>query len=365
MGTRYAPLLKAKPAEIEVLSEIEDKADIIPIFELQEAPQFYIDKRTQKEKNKYSTATHASYFVDCVARRWNSPMFVDIHRVVGDRGPAPWWRLLLALTEMGPAQTPLPPVIHSNDDAEAISSAAPLAQGAQAAALRVALPHANISVLSNEISSVASLLSLPTESITVILDWGNRLEEHRLDDIEEGTRIAVDLLKDRCADIITLGTPNDDGCKQAGDWPLPRKEWWLWLRLQDSPSAVIYGDYALYPPTDPGGGRPSYGHLRYSHEDTLWVHRRGKPKEQAVDTPANLEGAFRLCCRHLTRSTHFYGADFSPSDQEIQDIANDVGPVRNTPGSTEKWREISFKHHLALVTRQLAAPPEPPPAGTE
>lgn len=361
MGTRYAPLLKAKPAEIEVLSGIQHKADIIPIFEMQEAPRYYIDKRDQKEKNKNSTATHASYFVDCVARRWNSPMFVDVHRVAGDRGPRPWWRLLSALAELSPVQTPLPPVIHPNDTEDAISAAALLAQGAQAAALRVAFPHANINALPNEIASVTDMLKISPENLTVILDWGARLEKHRLDDIEGGTRAAIKLIKDRCSDVITLGTPDDAGCQQAGDWSLIRREWWLWLRLQADPSTVIFGDYALYPPSDPGGGTPKYGHLRYSYEDTLWVHRRGIPKQAEIDTPANLEGAFRLCCRHLVNSTHFYGSEFSPSDEEIQEIAGSGG---KTPGKSDKWREISFNHHLALVAKQLAAPPDPPPAGT-
>lgn len=363
MGTRYAPLLKAKDAEIQVLSDTQYKDDITPIFELQLAPKLYVDKVSQTEKNKNSTATHASFFVDYIARRWNRPMFVDVHRVVGADSAGPWWRLLSVLADVGSVTAPMAPVIHLNDDPGVAAQARPLAKNAGSAALRVALPHPNINVISDEIHSIADSLEIDVENISVIFDWGERLEDHRLDDIDEGTRIAIDLLKGKHADIITLGTPDCSGCEQAGDWQLTRREWWLWLRLRSHLDSVVYGDYALYPPADPGYGRRSYGHLRYSYEDKLWVHRRGIPKTRDAGIPASLGGAFRLCCQAVVGSDHFYGPEFSDADEQIHKIATVLGD--KPTGSATDWRELSFKHHLEVVTRQLAAPPEAPPAGTE
>lgn len=360
----YTPLLKARDAEIEVLSAVDHKDDIVPIFELQKAPEYYIEKRTQKERNKRSAATHASYFIDRIARRWDRPMFVDVDRVAGLDTEHLWLRLLSLLAELCPTKPPMSPVVGLGYSRDALAEAAVLAQITGAAALRVDLPHPDIASLSDKLSSIAASLEIAPNGIAIILDWKDRLDRHSLDDAVEHTRAAASAFGTSHGNIITLGAPDDSGCQQAGDWKLLRREWWLWLRMQDHADNVVYGDYALYPPADPGFGRSVYAHLRYSHHDALWVHRRRAPEKGNIyGVEANLSGAFRLCCRHLVDSTHFYGPTFSDSDRKIHDIA--TNDAMKSPGKAQDWREITVKHHFAAVAKQLAAPPPPPPAGTE
>lgn len=352
MNTNYFPLLKARDAEIKVLSTSTHNANVTPIFELQRAPEPIFDLEAARAK---SSVTDAAYFLDDIARQWNRLMYVDIHRVAAPAERQSWWRLLVTLMNMRGTTLPLAPVIRHGDSAAAITEAAPLAAVVDKAALRVRLPHANIPALTGEILSVAEHLRIDPQNLTVILDWEDRLGRDSLDDLEAGTEAVIAAASAHSREIITLGTPDCTECKQAGDWDFVRREWWLWLRLAQQHSNLAYGDYALYAPADPVQASPQYGHLRYSYGETLWVHRRSKP------SVGGLKAAFKICCDDLTQSAHFSGADFSDADTIIADIASGA---RKSSGAAGQWREYSLGHHLAMVSAQLASPPNPPPAGT-
>ena len=136
----------------------------------------------------------------------------------------------------------------------------------------------------------------------------------------------------------------------------------LWLRLGAAGLDVGYGDYALYPPSDPVPATPRYGHLRYSHDSTLWVHRRATPSraETAAGAAPGLAGAFGSCCQHLVHSDHYYGPGFSDADQTIKKAATGEQLI----GKPGVWREIALAHHLTAVATQLADRPDPPSPGT-
>ena len=155
--------------------------------------------------------------------------------------------------------------------------------------------------------------------------------------------------------FIVVGTPQDGASTKGGCWAPVRREWWLWLRLVHAGADVVYGDYALYPPSDPVPAQARYGHLRYSSGDRMYVHRRRIPK-----TGGGLGAAFEAACSHLVTTPHWLGASFSKADQRIADITAKAAKA-GTPGV---WRQIATHHHFALVDNLLASPPAAPPPGT-
>jgi hypothetical protein len=217
------------------------------------------------------------------------------------------------------------------------------------------LVRQNPAVLSGLAATWASDMNLKPGDIDVVLDWSNGLESHTLDDLVADTTAAVNALGGTHGKVIVVGTPQDSAFTQIGDWDPVRREWWLWLRLVHAGVDVVYGDYALYPPSDPVPAQARYGHLRYSSGDRMYVHRRGMPA-----SGGGLGGAFAEACAHLLTQPHWLGSSFSRADQRIEDIANGADKA----GAAGVWRQIATHHHFAVVNSQLAAPPAAPAPGT-
>ncbi|PZR54188.1 hypothetical protein DNL40_04460 [Xylanimonas oleitrophica] len=356
MADKYVPTLKAREAEIKALLASPRSLDITPLFELQPASLAQVDPTTGLQKRSKGTATDASYFLDDVARLWDGPLYVDISRIAQVNERAQWWRLLAALNSVAKPPLELIPVVALADTMLTMHAAADAARTSGRLGLRIPM-HAmrgGASAITGTVTALATEAAIPEGSVDVILDWSDTLETTQLDQLELETRRAIAAIG-QCGELVTIGTPNSGSFVQVGDWTVKRREWWLWLRLRSAGINVTYGDYALYPPSDPVPVSPRYGHLRYSSEDRLHVHRRAVPS-----SGGGLGGAFEACCKHLTGSTHWMGSTFSRADQRFSDIAARADK-ESQPG---KWRQLATEHHFSLVARQLASPPPPPPPGT-
>lgn len=353
----YVPVLKGKQAEISAALTAPMSLDLTPLFEIQQAPKPGVDAVTGVAKKQKSAPTDAAYFLDEVARLWSGPLYVDISRVANSPGDRTlWWKLLALLNNMAAVPVDLIPVVSLHDDATSRAEAGTLAI-VNRAALRVpmALVRVNPAVLSGLVASVAGDMGLQPANIDVILDWSNGLEASTLDALERDTLAAISAVGGTRGRLVVVGTPNDAAFTQVGDWNPVRREWWLWLRLAHAGLNVTYGDYALYSPSDPVPARALYGHLRYSSDDRMHVHRRAMPR-----TGGGLGAAFRECCTHVMGENHWLGASFSKADQRIADIAAQADKAASAGG----WRQIAVEHHFALVDSLLKSPPAPPPAGT-
>lgn len=352
----YLPIVKARDGEIRaLLSAHTSTLEVTPLLELQRAMAGSAEKRTK------SSATDASYFLDDVARQWSSELYLDVSRVSdASTPPAHWWKLIDALSALSQSATVPKPVVHQQDSPFDVAAAAAVELHAGGVMLRIRMPHANPTSIASWVSATASQLGLQEGAIDVVLDWRDELEQHRLDDLEKNTNDVISAMP-QLRRVAVSGTPNCADCTQAGDWEKVRREWWLWQRVHVNHPSIVYGDYALHSPGDPVPAGPRYGHLRYSCEDRLWVHRRARPK-QTASHQGGLSGAFRQCCNDLTASTHFCGTTFSPADQEIDQIGS--GMITKGVGDATKWRELALSHHLAVVDRQLSRPGSPPLPGT-
>lgn len=346
---RYVPILKAKRAELGALSTEQVNCPVEPVFEIQHADW------TQDAKTGKSVATDAASFIDSLRRQWWKPAFVDLSRVASTpTNRASWWALLHALTSMPRVPTHhLSPVFTPSDTPAVLNAAQSFTHTTGRALLRIPAPHPNIPSLIRLHHDFAKALKIPKNRVDLLIDWSNSTEAHNLDDMENHAKSIVSALPSDVP-VVVAGTPNTGICTQAGQWDFNRREWWLWLRLNALNLHVDFGDYALFPPQPPGRGTPTYGHLRYSVNDTLHVERQKA-------SVGGLGAGFKMCCDNLIALRKFAGATFSLGDSNIADIVN--GAIK-VPGASEQWRTIALQHHLRLVDGQLASPPPAPAVGT-
>ncbi|MFV0287507.1 MAG: beta family protein, partial [Demequina sp.] len=255
------------------------RLQIFPIFELQEASPLQTDAASGLLKRGKSSATDAAYFIDDVARLWPGPLYADVSRVESVAPRAAWWHLLAALNGLRTAPIQLMPVMVPQDTRSELATAAPLAASSGRGALRIRMSQLQPmpSWVGSVVATTAAGLGISIGALDVILDWEDSLENMALDDLEARTVDAIRSLGMPGDQVILAGTPNSASFVQTGDWSVVRREWWLWLRVRAKGYDISYGDYALYPPSSPAPVGPKYGHLRYSSNDRLYVHRRGVP----------------------------------------------------------------------------------------
>lgn len=353
----YVPVVKAREAEIKALLNTPAPLDVTPLFELQATLPGQIDQATGIRKRTKGPLTDASYFLDDIARLWDAPLYVDISRVSSPSQRELWWKLLDVQNRLAPVSAELIPVLVPDEATGACAAAGAAASVTGRLAVRFPMPNylGSTGAMSGVVARISAEASIPVKDIDVFIDWTDQLENHPLDDIETTTHNALTALSGQHGAVITLGTPNSDDFVQVGTWDRPRREWWLWLRLAHGGYDVVYGDYVLYPPSDPVPVGPSYGHLRYSSDDRLHVFRRARPA-----TGGGITAAFRECCSAVVAETYFLGRGFSKADRRIDDINLDA----DKESQAGKWRQIAEEHHFALVAAQLASPSAAPPAGT-
>ncbi|WP_030527734.1 beta family protein [Phycicoccus jejuensis] len=354
----YVPCLKAREAEIKALMRAPQALRLTPLFELQRASAGSVDPATGQPRRAKATTTDISYFLDDIARLWSDPAYVDICRVIdGQVGSGTrWWRLLAALNDLAATPARLIPVLLISADQQEVTAAADVARTSGRLAVRVPMHETDPSPrLPDRLDEVATESGIGAADIDVLLDFADHTEDLALDELVERTIRTVDALGSKHGHIVTLGTPNSEAFLQVGDWDVARREWWLWLRVREAGRTVVFGDYALYPPANPVPASPQYGHLRYSSQDRLHVHRRAKPS-----SGGGLAAAFAVCCAHLVGQPHWLGASFSRADGRLADIAGNA----DKESSAGKWRQIAAEHHFALVADQLTSPPSSPAAGT-
>jgi hypothetical protein len=354
---RYVPILKAREAEVLALRRRPSTLSVMPYFELQTESMMSTDPKTGLPRRSKSAITDASYFFDDIARLWDGGFYVDVSRVAEVADRERWWDLIAAVNALNPTPRSFIPALAEDDLPGTWAAAALLARAAGRAAIRVPMPHAAPSTLPATLAAAAAEVGLPPAAIDVVLDWADHMESDviSLDDLEAHTKTVIATLGSAHGDVITAGTPNSKKFVQVGYWKPYRREWQLWLRLAAAGLDVVFGDYSLYPPSDPGGGTRSYGHLRYSVNDVVHIHRTARPV-----TGGGLRAAFAQCCVDVIAGGHFMGSSFSSADSEIDEIAAGILAM----GSAKQWRLLGAVHHLHLVDAQLSSPPAAPAAGT-
>lgn len=352
---RYSPVLKAKAAELSVITTESLKSSIEPVFELLPGQAPSPPRPGQPTAIAKSTLTETRHFLDAIDQLWGGRYYADVrHLVSSEHGLEAWWAFINAGFALSrPVAWPVPVVALDDvvDIGQAFALAATCADGL---AIRIKMPVAPSSNLPDTLMGVSARTGLAVDRIDLILDWSNEVENYPLDLLEHQTAQLIARLVEKVRRISVIGTLDDSDVAGAGSWTRDRREWWTWLRLRDAGWDVDFGDYALFAPKPPGFGRPTYGHLRYSYGDKVRIDRFDSR------SAGSLKAAFTECCRNLHASGAFCGGDHCDSDRRIASI---VGGESSTGGAGQ-WREISFRHHIRLVDDQLSTPQASPVPGT-
>lgn len=103
-----------------------------------------------------------------------------------------------------------------------------------------------------------------------------------------------------------------------------------------------YGDYALAAPDDADVTWPPVPVVSYAAGDRWHLHR--------ADTRTNRRDQYVALCRDVVSSAHFAGADASPGDEYLADVAGG----RVDPGGSLDYAQASTSRHLACVLERLA-----------
>lgn len=142
---------------------------------------------------------------------------------------------------------------------------------------------------------------------------------------------------------------------------IPRTEWLLWKEVASATDVdVIFADYAVQHPKVPSKGGRTFGNLRYTADDKLYVSRG--------HLMFNMDDAdFAAMCRRIVVDGPFSGKDFSWGDEQIHRVAqlrrgprvaifDDLDDEEPIPGISSHpfWREVATSHHLKFVSDQLA-----------
>jgi hypothetical protein len=142
---------------------------------------------------------------------------------------------------------------------------------------------------------------------------------------------------------------------------IPRAEWLLWKEVRQATDIdLVFADHAVQHPRVPSSGGRTFGNLRYTAAEELYVSRG--------HLMSNMDDAdFAAMCKRIVVEGRFSGRDFSWGDEQIHDIAQlRRGPriaIFDEPDDDEAiegisshhfWRQVATSHHLKFVAVQLA-----------
>lgn len=352
---RYSPVLKAKAAELNVLTSEMLSSSIEPIFELLPGQAPSTPRPGQTPTIAKSTPTETRHFLDAIDQLWGGRYYADVRHIVsGVHDLEAWWTFINAGFSLTPPAAWPVPVVRLEDVVDIGPAFAHAASRAEGLAIRIKMPVSPSIDLPDTLTGVSARTTLPVQRVDLILDWANDVENYPLDFMEKQTAHVIARLVNRTRRISVIGTLDDSDVAGAGTWTRDRREWWTWLRLHEAGWDVDFGDYALYAPKPPGFARPTYGHLRYSYGDKVRIDRFDSR------SAGSLKAAFTECCRTMHGSGVFCGDDHCVGDRRIGSIV--LG--EDSTGGAGQWREISFRHHIRLVDEQLTIPPSSPALGT-
>lgn len=140
-----------------------------------------------------------------------------------------------------------------------------------------------------------------------------------------------------------------------------RAEWLLWKHVASATDVdLVFADYAVQHPRVPSLGGRTFGNLRYTTADELYVSRG--------HLMSNMDDAdFATMCKRIVVDGAFSGPDFSWGDEQIHHLAQlRRGPrvaIFDDPDDEESieginshpfWRQVATSHHLKFVAVQLA-----------
>ncbi len=359
----YVPFLKGKAGEFEALEQLEaeQREPIMPLFDV--PPEKVEFKILEDEKViQIDTVDEAlDGYAARVAKAWPATheCFVDLAgfdpevRLLG--GAHPVTRFFADATELSAI-----PVTGLDRDAAQVEAVrrvcAASRRGAAIRLRRSAL--VDPAALADQVLQLVERLEIDPPNLDLLLDFGE-LVKGNVEETAVAARAAIralpDLLSWRRLIFATGAFPFELGPQVGAEQTkaLPRYDWQLWRQLVSASEAIprllTYGDYgATYADWkeafDPTAMSVS-AKVVYTTEDQ-WVIAKGVEKVKKNGPQ------YHGLCRRLKERSEFLEADHCESEAKILQCAEEVGG----PGGSKEWVTVATRHHLEMVSRQLASP---------
>ena len=209
--------------------------------------------------------------------------------------------------------------------------------------------------LSDDIDQILTTVGLSYEDVDLLVDFG--IANDAPPNLRDACQRLPCLARWRTFTILSGAFPKDLTGMDIGRNALPRYDWQAWrdqvtahLSLSRLPS---YGDFviahAIY--TEPKTDRPNpSASIRYAADDH-WVVMRG----EAIYGEGPGLAQYPAQALLLAQRPEFRGENFSPGDQYIRDMSNELGKNGNgRTGNPRTWLQAGINHHLTLTARQIA-----------
>jgi len=362
VDTHYYPFLKGQDGEFRALQQlsVEQRDPLTPLIDV---PPEHVDfERVGKEKRiQIDTVAEAlDGYAAKVVKAWGQvdPCLIDLGGFHPDDrvgGKHPIVALFSEAREVGLAAVP---VTGPDRDRAQIQAVREVTAGRPlGAAIRLRGPVlANPSSLGRELPDLLDQIGKKAHDVDLLLDFGELIKSKtaQVAVAAEELIMALPQIHDWRSLVLCTGAyPAELGNFVGKDETkqLPRRDWQLWRALTspslDLPRLPAFGDYGItradwLSPFDPTEMSMS-GKIVYTTEED-WVVVKGR---RLATDPLQ----FHDLARRLRHHPAFLTEKHCPSETKIIRCAENVGG----PGNLRVWTTVGTRHHLEVVTQQLAS----------
>jgi hypothetical protein len=361
---RYYPFLKGKAGEFEALEQLrelepEARPALTPLFDVPpEKVTFDLDDGRRWIQIETVDETLNGYAAR-VARAWPAveECFVDLAGFDPDsrlrNGDHPVSRFFGEATES--SAIPVTGLDRDRDQREAVKAVCQARR--LGCAIRLRQSHlATPTALTAALSDLVDELGLRTGDVDLLLDFGE-LTESALPGTEKIALAAVAALPTIdawrrlifCSGAFPFELSGSVGAEETKE--LPRLDWKLWRRFVASRRSLrrlpSYGDYG---PTNADWKSPfDWTQMSLSAKIVYatkqdWVVAKGR-QLKSENGPQ-----YQTLSRRVKGHKDFLGKGHCPSEARILERAVNA----DSPGNTKEWVTTATRHHIEVVSRQLA-----------
>jgi len=360
--THYVPFLKGKAAEFDALRQLpaNRRESLTPLIDVPpEAVEFHPGGSFQIATVEKSLDGYAGR----LAAAWGATghCFIDIagfhpdSRLSGGRHPI----TAFFADARGAELSPIPVTGPDRDRAQVDAVKAVCDRWRLGVAIRVRRPQLREpALLAQRLETLLRALSLEPADADLLLDFGELLrgnvaevEAEAIAGLAALPRIEKWRSLTLCSGAFPAEISSFVGTDESGE--RPRRDFDLWLRLCESsslPRLPSYGDCTVAPadwsaPFNPMEMNPSCK-IVYATDDE-WLIEKGRSIRNHGG------GQYRVLAGKMKRRPGFLAPAHCQTEKKIIDCAAGRGGT----GGLRQWLTAATRHHLEVVSRQLASLP--------
>lgn len=360
--SRYYPFLKGRDGEFRALEQlsVDQREPITPLIDVP-PPSVTFERVDEEKRIQIATVDQAlNGYAAKIVKAWGQvdPCLVDLAGFdPADRmanGEHPLGAFLSEAWVVGLAAVPVTGPDRDRAQVETVRDAISGRPLGAAIRLRGAV-LARTDDFERSLGTLLDQIGKEPPDVDLLLDFGELIKS-RVADTAAAVPKVIEALPEvkrwRSLVLCTGAYPTELGSVVGRDETkeLPRRDWQLWRDVissrHDLPRLPSFGDYGIaradwLSPFDPTEMSIS-AKIVYTTDEN-WVVVKG---EKLTANPLQFHDLARRLRHHPT----FLPPDHCPSEPKIIRCAEDAGG----PGNLRVWMTIGTRHHLEVVSRQLA-----------